>query len=325
MGTSWPIRIIQRCATTYILGVSTAIVAPLVSNGTVFMIRSVLALFVFAVALCAYIINVPTQSPDVLADAENGTEDVTRAIAAPILPSATIPTTPTARAPSPTPVAPPSASVETSTQTMTQTTANVLAGLGLAAPQVEADPEEAELADQTSGVLSSIGAATGIEIAPVSRAPAPETTLERLIVAALKEGQSDAEIDELVNAAAVAGDVAVPEVLVTADGRIDTHVLLKSIVIQATIATGGSAPAVPETPSGDGTGVEVRVVQRATETEQYRFYTVARGDSLGAISVKFYGDVSYFQLIFEANRGILSSPNLIETGQRLAIPALPRT
>jgi len=98
---------------------------------------------------------------------------------------------------------------------------------------------------------------------------------------------------------------------------------LKSIVIQATIASGGDAPIVPDTPTGDGTGVEVRVVQRATETEQYRFYTVSRGDSLGSIAVKFYGDVSHFQLIFEANRGILSSPNLIETGQRLAIPTLP--
>jgi len=232
------------------------------------MIRSVLALFVFAIALCAYIINVPTRTPDATADAGSvATEDVTRAISAPILPNAAIPTVPVT--PAPVTDAPPSASVETSPQTMTQTTANVLAGLGLAAPDQIEDPQEEELATQTSGVLSSIGAATGIDIAPVSRAPAPETTLERLIVAALREGQSDEEIDQLVNAAAVAGNVAVPEVLVTADGRIDTHVLLKSIVIQATIASGGDAPIVPDTPTGDGTGVEVRVVQRATETEQY--------------------------------------------------------
>lgn len=285
------------------------------------MIRSVLALFVFAVALCAYIINIPSREPQA-AIANDVTEDVTRAITAPILPTALIPTVP--RTPAPVVATAPAPVVETSPQTMTETTANVLAGLGLATPQLDQDPAQAELASQTSGVLSSIGAATGIEISPVSRAPAPKTTLERLMVAALREGQTDLEIDKLVNAAAIAGEIAVPEVLVTADGRVDTHVLLKSIIVQATIASGGAAPAVPETPTGDSAGVEVRVVQRATTTEQYRFYTVARGDSLGAIAVKFYGDVSHFQLIFEANRGVLSSPNLIETGQRLTIPNLPR-
>jgi len=93
------------------------------------MIRSVLALFVFAIALCAYIINVPTRTPDATADAGSvATEDVTRAISAPILPNAAIPTVPVT--PAPVTDAPPSASVETSPQTMTQTTANVLAGLG---------------------------------------------------------------------------------------------------------------------------------------------------------------------------------------------------
>jgi len=284
------------------------------------MIRSVLALFVFAVALCAYIINVPTRAPDAIAEV---TEDVTRARVETVLPSALIPTAPTPPIEAPVAEVPPSSLVETSPQTMTQTTANVLAGLGVNV-ETQVDPEEEVLASQTTGVLSQIGEARGVEITPVQNAAAPKSTLERLMVAALREGQSDDEIDQLVNAAAVAGDIAVPEVLVTADGRVDTHVLLKSIVVQATIAAGGAAPTVPETPTGDGTGVEVRVVQRASETEQYRFYTVARGDSLGAIAVKFYGDVSYFQVIFEANRGILSSPNLIETGQRLAIPSLPQ-
>ena len=71
---------------------------------------------------------------------------------------------------------------------------------------------------------------------------------------------------------------------------------------------------------GDGTGVEVRVVQRATDTQQYRFYTVSRGDSLGAIAVKFYGNVDKYSAIFQANRNVLSSPNAIQVGQRLAIP-----
>lgn len=39
---------------------------------------------------------------------------------------------------------------------------------------------------------------------------------------ALKQGQNDAYIDTLVNAAATAGTITVPQILVTSDGRVDT-------------------------------------------------------------------------------------------------------
>jgi nucleoid-associated protein YgaU len=110
--------------------------------------------------------------------------------------------------------------------------------------------------------------------------------------------------------------------LVTSDGRVDTSTLLASIVAEARIATGGAAPEIPDVPLGSSEGVEVRVVQRATGTEQYRFYTVNPGDSLGSIAVKFYGSVGYYPEIFEANRAKLSSPDRIQAGQRLVIPNL---
>jgi nucleoid-associated protein YgaU len=36
--------------------------------------------------------------------------------------------------------------------------------------------------------------------------------------------------------------------------------------------------------------------------------------------VKFYGSVEKYDLIYQANRKVLSSPNAIQVGQRLAIP-----
>lgn len=66
----------------------------------------------------------------------------------------------------------------------------------------------------------------------------------------------------------------------------------------------------------------MRTVQRADRTETYRFYTVQPGDSLGYIAQKFYGDASFYPEIWEANRGILSSPDRIRKGQRLVIPKL---
>ncbi|MEY1557416.1 LysM peptidoglycan-binding domain-containing protein [Yoonia sp. R2331] len=207
----------------------------------------------------------------------------------------------------------------TDDSSISATTANVLAGLGLT---IDVPVADAEIANLSSDVLADIGATTGSPTA--LSPPKPISALETLVVAALKEGRPDAEIDSLLNEAAVAGQLTVPEILVTADGRVDTAILLQSILSEAQIAAGGDAPAVPEVPTGDGTGVEVRVVQRATETEQYRFYTVSPGDSLGAIAVKFYGNVNKFPLIYDANRSILSSPDQIRVGQRLAIPNLPQ-
>lgn len=314
------------------------------------MVRSVIALFVFAAALCAIIILQPTRVNAPFAVPASA--EVTRAPQETLLPPAAAPEAvvptpqPVALAPVATqdigpissdampvivepqvaapaapvvsrsvpqmqPDAPVQASltVPTSDATLLATTSNILAGLGL-----EVETLEEPRADRsTAEVLQGIMAGT---------VPTGDAAMERLVVAALKEGRPDAEIDAMLNAAARAGEVRVPEVLVTADGRVDTAVLLKSIVVQATIAAGGAAPAVPDVPSGDGTGVEVRVVQRAAETEQYRFYTVAPGDSLGAIAVKFYGNATYFERIFEANRGKLSSPNRIMVGQRLVIPDL---
>jgi len=51
-----------------------------------------------------------------------------------------------------------------------------------------------------------------------------------------------------------------------------------------------------------------------------RFYEVVAGDTLGAISQKYYGRASQYMKIFEANRDILDNPDLIKVGQKLKIP-----
>lgn len=50
------------------------------------------------------------------------------------------------------------------------------------------------------------------------------------------------------------------------------------------------------------------------------YYTVRSGDSLWAISSRFYGSGFQWQRIYQANRGVIgSNPNLIYAGERLAI------
>ncbi len=49
-------------------------------------------------------------------------------------------------------------------------------------------------------------------------------------------------------------------------------------------------------------------------------YTVAAGDSLSKIAKQYYGNVNQYMKIYEANRNVLSDPNVVKIGQVLVIP-----
>jgi len=122
---------------------------------------------------------------------------------------------------------------------------------------------------------------------PEKRSP---ETLETLIIGALKQGQNPAYIDALVNDAAERGRVDVPGQLVTADGRVDTSTLLKILSKS------------PDAMRAGGT-----------------LYTVAPGDSLAAISFRFYGTTERVTEIVNANVAALAGGGLT-VGQDLVIP-----
>lgn len=50
------------------------------------------------------------------------------------------------------------------------------------------------------------------------------------------------------------------------------------------------------------------------------FYEVKKGDTLSAISKKYYGSYNKYMTIFEANKPMLSDPDKIYPGQVLRIP-----
>jgi LysM repeat protein len=197
-----------------------------------------------------------------------------------------------------------------------QTTAAILSDLAL----IEGsgmDPETAELQAMSTAALSGLRALRG------NKTPAAEATLEALVAQALREGQNDGYIDALVNEAAGKGQISVPSALVTADGRVDTAVLLSSLVAQAQVASGTIKQVKPQDVVATGKGVERLIVNKAAGgSETHQFYTVLPGDSLGAIAVKFYGDVTHYSAIYNANRAILASPDRLNVGQRLVIPAV---
>jgi nucleoid-associated protein YgaU len=51
-----------------------------------------------------------------------------------------------------------------------------------------------------------------------------------------------------------------------------------------------------------------------------QYHEVQKGDTLGKIARKYYGDASLYMSIFEANKDQLKDPNKIFPGQKLRIP-----
>jgi nucleoid-associated protein YgaU len=64
---------------------------------------------------------------------------------------------------------------------------------------------------------------------------------------------------------------------------------------------------------------QMTVDQSAPEAQ---YYTVVRGDTLSKIAKQYYGDANKYPAIFEANKPMLKSPDLIYPGQMLRIPPL---
>ncbi|MGH7710447.1 MAG: LysM peptidoglycan-binding domain-containing protein [Gemmatimonadaceae bacterium] len=61
--------------------------------------------------------------------------------------------------------------------------------------------------------------------------------------------------------------------------------------------------------------VEQRPVAESTKT-----YTVVAGDSLSKIAKREYGDPNEWRRIYEANKHLITNPDLIYPGQELTIP-----
>lgn len=59
---------------------------------------------------------------------------------------------------------------------------------------------------------------------------------------------------------------------------------------------------------------------KAEKTDIYGVWTVKSGDTLSKIAKSAYDDVKAYMKIFEANKNILKSPDMIQVGQKITIP-----
>lgn len=135
------------------------------------------------------------------------------------------------------------------------------------------------------------------------------------------------------------GDIEVPDyIAVSETGEVDSGTLLFDLVqrsladgtaeeaaaaeqlSQRTIAAFQNVAANAQTGLNATSEVEPTPAVVTTTATGDQYYTVESGDNLAYIALQFYGRTDAFEVIYAANRGILSDPNRIQVGQRLLIP-----
>jgi 5'-nucleotidase len=87
-------------------------------------------------------------------------------------------------------------------------------------------------------------------------------------------------------------------------------------VVEQTPVKADAAPTAPPAPAAPAPTADP-----ATETRQY---TVKPGETLSEIAKAQYGSTKYTDLIFEANRDQLESPDSLREGQKLKLPPKPK-
>jgi phage tail protein X len=89
--------------------------------------------------------------------------------------------------------------------------------------------------------------------------------------------------------------------------------------ISSTVRSGQAQEAAPQTAvAAEASPPAVAAPRRFVPLKRH---TVRDGDTLADLSRRYYGDDSFAAALFEANRGVLSSPDLLPIGAVLTIPA----
>lgn len=141
---------------------------------------------------------------------------------------------------------------------------------------------------------------------------------KRLVLRTVNAPLTQDAMANLLKAAAERGEIEVPASLSTANGQIDLDTLLFNL-IQTSLSEDGTAEGA-EAAREMSRRAFAASEARTREVKGERVYLVQPGDSLAYISLQFYGKPTAYKKIFEANRDVLRSPDLIQIGQRLIIP-----
>jgi uncharacterized protein YidB (DUF937 family) len=129
-------------------------------------------------------------------------------------------------------------------------------------------------------------------------------------------------VGQAAGAAAIAAVLPALIDKLTPDGRAPQTASLGGLV--GGLLGGAARAEAPARPRADFSNVQSGSSSRA-EPPPEQVYTVASGDSLSRIAKRFYGDANQWRRIYDANRDQVQNPDLIHPGQKLKIPAVPKS
>jgi hypothetical protein len=149
-------------------------------------------------------------------------------------------------------------------------------------------------------------------------ADAPDGDSRRIALNSINAASTAKELEILLAKAAANGDIALPPSISASDGTVDSQTLLFELV-QRSLVDGSekeiAAAAEMRRRAFEASAAKTQILNGK------RYYTVEQGDSLAYIALQFYGNTNAFEKIFRANTDLIASPDKIQIGQRLVIPA----
>ena len=156
------------------------------------------------------------------------------------------------------------------------------------------EPSGEEFQDQVAMMTRNILE----ELRTPSAPPAPrEPTLQEKLLSEDLAGTSAFEIQQMLRAAVLDGDLTPDGAYYTALGDLDVNALMLSYLPN-------------------------RIQTASTSVQESFMYRVQPSDSLAGLSVLFFGDATRHAQIFAANSGTLPAPNQLSPGMLIRIPAL---
>ncbi len=195
-----------------------------------------------------------------------------------------------------------------------------------------AQQDEADLKALTDQVLKSLETIAGGDTQGKKQQEAPGNydqlmrALGALVEKATQQGKSSEDILALIEEALAGQDDATLEALIAqAGGKVELRRLLQTLVRKAAMKATADDPYTrmlqaegEATNTGDAAAGSSATSVAGDRGE--RVIVVQPGDTLGTIALRHYGSVGAWRKIFEANRHVLSDPNLVPAGVRLRLP-----
>ena len=185
---------------------------------------------------------------------------------------------------------------------------------GIAAKARGAADSAREAAEQAKARAGAQAAAAKKQAGAAKEAAAKKQAATRdAFMARRADARKADELEEYLAGLGMGGDVDVrfKDGVVYLSGSVPDQATLERVVLAV-----GNVEGVEQVDEE----LDIDAPAETEVVEAARMYTVQSGDSLSAIAKQFYGDATRYPEIFEANRPMLTDPNLIYPGQVLRIP-----